>query len=124
MQVKELQQSAAHFIPNAFWPGKERYLSLYGGRNKLWGITALIPNNECILFRQKIVRMRALRCFELCFCDDNSKVCVSKRKLHDYTWDVIIATIGGTMEFWIGAGLLSIVQLLVFMFDNVSDGND
>ena len=28
------------------------------------------------------------------------------------------------MEFWIGAGLLSIVQLLVFTFDYVSDENN
>ena len=40
---------------------------------------------------------------------------------HDYTWDVIIATVGGTMEFWIGAGLLSIVQIMIFSFDYVSD---
>ena len=91
LQTKLIRSEPATFIANASAPGAERHLELYGGRNKLWGMTALIPNNDCIEFRQK----------------------------KDYTWVVIIATIGGTMEFWIGASLLSFVQFLIFIVDYV-----
>ena len=94
MQVECIRSTLATFIANTSAPDAEKHLELYGGRNKLWGVTALIPSNECIEFRQKV----------------------------DYTWDIIVAAIGGTMEFWIGAGLLSLVQLLIFAFDRVSVG--
>ena len=89
--MKRTKKGRYEPIVNASALNVEGYLEVYGGRNEFWGVKALIPNNECIEFRQKI----------------------------DYTWDVIVATIGGTMEFWIGAGLLSLVQILLFVIDHV-----
>ena len=39
---------------------------------------------------------------------------------YQYSWDIIVATIGGALQFWIGAGIISAVHLVVFAIEKVS----
>ena len=44
---------------------------------------------------------------------------ISYEQKYQYTWDVILATLGGTLQFWVGAGVVTFVHIALHAFDMV-----